>query len=1338
MKEVMKRITCLTLCGVLTLGSLPLGVLAQETQPQQTQSQTEEKKDEPKQEIQELTASDDAENEQVPSGILVNGVALESAGVNNLSYDEAAKTLNLNGVSITNEGTGIKLPAQVKTICLTGNNYINTKGIALEAAADLTILGDGALMLSGASAEVVKVAGVVENEKEKGLTIDGNAQVKVESSFQQTQVNAPVAIDAPRGVTIGAGAHLVTSHTRVNQRYAFANGGYQKKDGDGFVQTSAAVTADGSGMAFIGANHYDADWHYDADQHYKTTCKKIGEKDCPLTVESLHQNHNNDEGQAGTCTQQAVCKDCGQLFGETDPDAHTSAETKYILVENDTKHLLVHSCCEQPVAEAQAKEHTLKHEAHTNVTEKKAYIAESCEVCEYEVNKVILSDPEAVYDGSEKKAALEDKTGEGLSVTYVHNGEDLDGAPVDAGTYIAKVEWKGQTAELSYTIAGVPLADIMISQIPDVEYDGEPQEKPEFTVTHGTTTLNPGEHYTVEYLRDGSVTEDFTNAGEITVKITAVENSNYSGTASATWEITKKQIVQSYFKFELPEETAYDGNARTGKVELDNDFKNLLIGPFRLEFYRSSAKEEPVAAGTYSVKIVADGNENYEGGTFDVPGTFRILTTNNYTVVDQQNQKILQGTGDFEEPKAKFGLIDVPGKFTYYKVDGENQTEKALSVLKNEIAALEDGQSMTIAYKFTPTAGGNFEGDKPGRFTVTAVAVTFEVDGKAVSEENPAFTVAEDPKAGNRIAAISTGLKAVAGDDETGEGFFVKYVKDGSAEKLDVPKSGKHTISLYFTGEIGGVSCTDRQVASAKVEVGKNTPEIETAPTAKVLPYTGAQQELITAGTIKVPTAEGEAKLQYKVNGGAWTDTIPKAAATGIYEIYYKIECSEDSDYSDKEFTEEANKRIAVIHPALNATFGDKLKDVAVGDDKWTWKYSETELDTLLVGDAGDNPFEMDYKNGDTTWTGKVTVHVEPKEITPVITLEDTYKSHTGNEVKNPPVVKVGDTTLVEDKDYILEYNNNKDPGVATVTVKPKEGGNYTFADRPENTKEYVIYNTKAETLTADVELSPELQAKEYDADKVKSELNAKVNKEDYPEANRKYYNFAMEDAQEKYSYDPLFWPDDGVAFQLSYPTGTDADTDFAAYAMNATTFTTEDGEVKAGEIKEIKVEKVTTTGGKRLKITLDNYSDIVLAWVDNAYTVGLKTVSNGVVEFFVGDDEDTLIAEGKSTSAKKGDKITVKAKSLTKNYYIANVEYYEKGTTYSSKTAEDAKRNEDGTFTFTMPAYDTYIKVSIAKIPNNPGTGDRSNIHFWSAGMLLSGAAAAMLLTWRKKRASC
>ena len=63
----------------------------------------------------------------------------------------------------------------------------------------------------------------------------------------------------------------------------------------------------------------------------------------------------------------------------------------------------------------------------------------------------------------------------------------------------------------------------------------------------------------------------------------------------------------------------------------------------------------------------------------------------------------------------------------------------------------------------------------------------------------------------------------------------------------------------------------------------------------------------------------------------------------------------------------------------------------------------------------------------------------------PTITLSGTSFEYTGEAIKPTVTVKDGSTTIPA-SEYTVSYSNNKNVGMATVTITDMKGGNYTVS----------------------------------------------------------------------------------------------------------------------------------------------------------------------------------------------------------------------------------------------------------------------------------------------------
>ena len=144
------------------------------------------------------------------------------------------------------------------------------------------------------------------------------------------------------------------------------------------------------------------------------------------------------------------------------------------------------------------------------------------------------------------------------------------------------------------------LQDAWIEAIADQTYTGEAIE-PTVTVKDGETTLTLGTDYTVAY-------SDNTAAGTATVTVTAVEGSDYSGTATATFTIAKADITMTTAPAAVSG-LVYSGEAQTLITAGVASFGTVLYSLDGTTY--AEALPQGTAAGTYTVYYKVEGDANH-------------------------------------------------------------------------------------------------------------------------------------------------------------------------------------------------------------------------------------------------------------------------------------------------------------------------------------------------------------------------------------------------------------------------------------------------------------------------------------------------------------------------------------------------------------------------------------------------------------------------------------------------------------------------------------------------------------------------------------------------------
>ncbi len=157
--------------------------------------------------------------------------------------------------------------------------------------------------------------------------------------------------------------------------------------------------------------------------------------------------------------------------------------------------------------------------------------------------------------------------------------------------------------------------------------------------------------------------------------------------------------------------------------------------------------------------------------------------------------------------------------------------------------------------------------------------------------------------------------------------------------------------------------------------------------------------------------------------------------------------------------------------PTATATYGDTLGNATLNTDSAVVQVSKDDTNTVAgtwawvdntkdVGDVGTNKHLATFTPEKTDIFNvvndiEVTVTVEAKNLTDVAIDAIANQTYAGKAIE-PTLTVTADsrkTTLSVGKDYTVEYSNNINAGqnTATVTVKKKDGSNYTFSDETAN-----------------------------------------------------------------------------------------------------------------------------------------------------------------------------------------------------------------------------------------------------------------------------------------------
>ena len=368
------------------------------------------------------------------------------------------------------------------------------------------------------------------------------------------------------------------------------------------------------------------------------------------------------------------------------------------------------------------------------------------------------------YDGNPKMVEVivrENATKKygAVTVTYKQNGEVLDGAPVEPGTYTFTVTVAATTTcaggdvtpkDNKFTIQKAALnpADFTVTEPTDLTYDGKPKEV--------TVTNNSSKDY-------GKITVFYEMSGGKVVHGAPVEPGKYyysvvtegsarykSGSvADGTFTITndvkpdpKPEPDPADFAFTLPTNPTYDGNPKTVEVDV-KDSATKEYGDVTVTYKQNGEVLDgaPTEPGTYTFTVTVAATATCAGGdvtprynTFTIqkaalnPADFAFALPNDLTYDGTPKEVTVKNTSDKD-----YGEITVT-----YKQNGEalngaptEPGEYSYTVTAAGSARYMGGTVKTGSFSITNAGTIDPEPEKTYKLTVTGADITLPEDADA-------------------------------------------------------------------------------------------------------------------------------------------------------------------------------------------------------------------------------------------------------------------------------------------------------------------------------------------------------------------------------------------------------------------------------------------------------------------------------------------------------------------------------------------------------------------------------------------------------------------------------
>ena len=509
------------------------------------------------------------------------------------------------------------------------------------------------------------------------------------------------------------------------------------------------------------------------------------------------------------------------------------------------------------------------------------------------------------YNGQEQTQSITSVQVDGLEVTY----DVTDNTETNAGSYKMTLTGTGNftgTKEVPWSIGKKDIANAKITLLPSPIYNGLPQIQEIYSVTVD------GVYGEITYTVSGNTG---TNAGTYTLTVTAKENSNFTGSASTTWEI---QAATNEW-LEKPSVTNWTyGDEPTVKAGTPR------FGTVTVEYFRSGeslGSTVPTDAGDYRAvfKVVEDSNFKDLSETVDFTVSKRALTvtakpkTITYGekpaydgvtyegFVNGENEEVLTGTLDFAYDYAQYGNVgsyDITPKGLTSGNYAITFTKGILTVKQKDVTIQDVAVEASKVYDGTANAAITGKGQLSANFD--GENLTFHVGTAAYDDKNAGadktvtFTgfSLEGPAAGNYV--LTGQPKAVTASITPMPIALTATVKDKVYDGTLAAELGTVTHSDFVAGD--DVQLVNGTPSFSSKDKGENipvtfTPFTLTGPDAgnyALTQPTGVKAHIsprpvtvsgITAqdktydGNTQVTFAYGDARLEGNLDGDKLTVT---------------------------------------------------------------------------------------------------------------------------------------------------------------------------------------------------------------------------------------------------------------------------------------------------------------------------------------------------------------------------------------------------------------------------------------------------------------------------------
>ena len=589
-----------------------------------------------------------------------------------------------------------------------------------------------------------------------------------------------------------------------------------------------------------------------------------------------------------------------------------------------------------------------------------------------------------------------------------------------------------------------------------------------------------------EYQKIGSnwyyvVDLDANTIGTYDIYFTASKD-GYSVTSShKKLTVTKAAIPASAITAPAANALTYNGNkqilATAGSVDAkygEMQYRLGTSGSF------STAIPTATDAGTYTVYYKVVGAEGYNDTTAQsIKVTISPVKIKDIGNVDSVS-KTYDGSASVTLPKTNLAFLDTAASKIFLPESAYTITDARFTARQDNFYEDSPNAGTKEAISFTLTLTDSnyvFEGEaanvRSANFNFASNDDRFQINQATVSPAEITLFVYNDV-AKTYTLNLATLLPELTSGCEYGKikyqgcdyhftdstyldsnnGMFVS--NDGiltlpivAAHSADVNKQIGTITAPVVTANYQQFELTIKVVIGEKITPVKSA-DFKISATGIIYRQTLENSTLTVEGTMKDPTTGKEVKGTF-----AWKDESDFPIQTG--DVYF------DWTFTPAEGYEE----YAAVTDIVKVPVAPKsINGATITLEKYEFAYNAAEQSPKITGVTLDNWDEtrITYviKSGDKAtdandsitltiegtgnYTGKATVEwkITPREVTP--TIEVASCTYTGDALEPTVTVKDDIGNIIDQKEYEIFYSNNTNAGIATVTIKDVEGGNYVLS----------------------------------------------------------------------------------------------------------------------------------------------------------------------------------------------------------------------------------------------------------------------------------------------------